>query len=85
MQPGANAGVHLGWVLFTEDDHYIREGRSGMFNAVVQPGEAVELTAALPPLPAGRYSVQLDMIDEQHAWFYQEGATEPLTVPLEVR
>ena len=85
MQPGANAGVHLGWVLFTEDDHYVREGRSGMFDAVVQPGEAVELTAALPPLPAGRYSVQLDMIDEQHAWFYQEGATEPLTVPLEVR
>ena len=44
-----------------------------MFDAVVPPGEAVDLTAALPPLPPGRYHVQLDMIDEQHAWFYQTG------------
>ena len=85
MQPGANAGVHLGWVLFTDNDAYVREGRSGMFDSVVPPGQSVEATAALPPLAKGRYRVQLDMIDEQHAWFYQEGATEPLTLPLEVR
>ncbi len=84
MQPGANAGVHLGWVLFTENDVYVREGRSGMFDAVVPPGQAVEVTAALPPLPPGRYHVQLDMIDEP-TWFYQMGATEPLTLPLEVK
>ncbi len=85
MQPGANAGVHLGWMLFNESDEDIHEGRSGMFDAVVLPGSAVELTVALPPLPPGRYHVQLDMVDEQHAWFYQTGATEPLNLPLEVR
>ena len=42
MQPGANAGVHVGWVLFNEKDESVREGRSGLFDAVVPPGEAVE-------------------------------------------
>ncbi|HVS39686.1 MAG TPA: tyrosine-protein phosphatase [Gemmataceae bacterium] len=84
MQPGANAGVHLGWMLSPENVEDIREGRSGLFDAVVQPGQSVELTVALPPLQRGRYRIQLDMVDEQHAWFYQTGATEPLTLSLEV-
>ena len=85
MQPGSNAGVHLGWTLLKENDEYLREGRSGLFDAVVQPGESVDLTVALPSLAAGRYHVQLDMIDEQHAWFYQTGGTQPLTLEVEVR
>jgi Tyrosine phosphatase family len=85
MQPGANAGVHMGWTLLNEKDEYLAEGRSGLFDAVVRPGDDVDLTVALPPLAAGRYHVQLDMIDEQHAWFYQTGDAEPLTVELEVQ
>jgi hypothetical protein len=85
MQPGANAGVHMGWTLLNEKDEYLAEGRSGLFDAVVRPGEDVDLTVALPPLAVGRYHVQLDMIDEQHAWFYQTGGAEPLTVELEVQ
>ncbi len=84
MQPGANAGVHLGWVLFNENDEEVHEGRSGLFDAVVAPGESVAVTAALPPLPLGRYRVQVDMMDEPE-WFYMMGATEPLTLPLEVK
>ena len=85
MQPGSNAGVHLGWTLLKENDEYLLEGRSGLFDKVVQPGESVDLTVALPSLAAGRYHVQLDMIDEQHSWFYQTGGTQPLTLELEVR
>jgi hypothetical protein len=85
MQPGANAGIHLGWTLLNDKDEYLNEGRSGLFDAVVPPGDGVDLTVALPSLAAGRYHVQLDMIDEQHAWFYQTGGTEPLTLELEVR
>ncbi len=85
MQPGNNAGVHMGWTLLNEKDEYLREGRSGLFDAVVRPGASIDLIVALPPLAAGRYHVQLDMIDEQHAWFYQTGGTEPRTLELEVQ
>jgi hypothetical protein len=85
MQPGNNAGIHLGWTLLNDKEVYLNEGRSGLFDAVVRPGENVDLTVALPSLAAGSYHVQLDMIDEQHAWFYQTGGTEPLTLELEVR
>jgi predicted protein tyrosine phosphatase len=85
LQPGSNAGVHLGWMLFDANDAYMREGRSGLFDAVVPPGDHIDLTVALPPLAPGRYQVQLDMVDEQHAWFYQTGATDPVTLDLEVQ
>lgn len=84
LQAGANAGVHAGWMLLDENEQYVREGRSGMFDAVVQPGQSIDLTVALPALLPGRYQVQLDMIDEQLGWFYQMGATQPLTLQVEV-
>ena len=34
-------------------------------------------TVALPALVAGKYTLVLDMVDEQQGWFYQHGA-EPL-------
>ncbi len=86
LQPGADAGVHLGWFLINDDQNYeAAEGRSGLFDAVVPPGGRVDLTVALPALPPGRYHVDLDMVDEQHAWFYQLGAEEPVRVEVEVR
>ena len=51
LQPGNNAGVHLGWFVINDDQNYeAGEGRSGLFDAVVPPGEGVDLTVA----PAGR-------------------------------
>ena len=86
LQPGANAGVHLGWYLTNDaNDEGAGDGRSGLFDAVVPPGGHVDLTVALPALPPGRYHADLDMVDEQHAWFYQTGTTEPVTVEVEVR
>ena len=86
LQPGDNAGVHLGWFVINDDQNYeAGEGRSGLFDAVVPPQGHVDLTVALPALSPGRYHVDLDMVDEQHAWFYQLGATKPVTVEVEVR
>lgn len=84
MQPGSGAGVHLGWVLLGEDGSPVKEGRSGLFDATVPPDGHIDLTVALPPLVRGRYQVQLDMIDEQQAWFYQSGGADPAALDLEV-
>jgi hypothetical protein len=86
MQPERNAGVHLGWMVETAEGDPVYEGRSGLFERVVPPGESVEVTVPLPTtLTPGRYRLRLDMIDEQHAWFYQEGASQPLYADVEVR
>ena len=85
MQPESDAGVHLGWMLMNDREEQVREGRCGMLDAVVPPDGRVDLTVALPALPPGKYRVDLDMVDEQHAWFYQTGADEPVPVEVEVR
>ena len=85
LQPESNAGVHLGWILTDGSGQFLRDGRSGLFDAVVPKDGAIDLTVALPSLPPGNYRVDLDMVDEQHAWFYQTGAEEPVPVDVEVR
>ncbi|MGH9676971.1 MAG: tyrosine-protein phosphatase, partial [Candidatus Acidiferrum sp.] len=84
FRPGNNAGVHAGWILFKKDDTYVCDGRSGLFHAVVEPGQHIDLTLSLPALrEKGSYYLRVDMVDEQHASFVQEGS-EPLFVDLEV-
>jgi hypothetical protein len=84
LRAGTNAGVHAGWSLTDAADAPVSTGRSGLFNAVIPPGDKVALTLALPPLPkAGRYHLCVDMEDDRHARFVQEGS-EPLFVELEV-
>ena len=54
LQPGDNAGVHLGWFVINDDQNYeAGEGRSGLFDAVVPPQGRVDLTVALPALSPG--------------------------------
>jgi hypothetical protein len=84
MRPGNNAGVHAAWWLTGAADLPAGSGRSGLFSATVPPGGHVDLTLSLPPLnAAGRYRLCVDMEDERHAKFFQEGS-EPLFVELEV-
>jgi hypothetical protein len=84
LSPGNNAGIHAGWVLSNSQDAPINFGCSGLFHATVPPGADVELTLSLPRLDvAGRYHLRVDMEDERHAKFFQEGS-EPLFVELEV-
>jgi hypothetical protein len=84
LRPGANAGVHCLYLVTDSEDRWVYEGRAGLFDAEVPPGGSIDLTLALPPLRApGRYRLRVDMTDEQHAKFFQEGS-EPLFRELEV-
>lgn len=85
LKPENNAGVHLGFVVTDPRDHLVTLSRSGLFDAEVPPGASIDLTFVLPALhEPGRYQVWVDMVDEQHCWFYQAGS-EPLDVDVEVR
>jgi hypothetical protein len=84
LRPGPNAGIHASWSLSDAEDRAVATGRSGLFDATVSPGEKLELTLALPALGSpGRYQLYVDMEDERHARFVQEGS-EPLIVEVEV-
>lgn len=86
FRPGTNAGIHVFWRVLTVNHEYlVKEGRSGLFHTEVPPGEAIELTLAVPSIEKpGLYLLRVDMADEQHAHFHQLGP-EPLDVELEVR
>ena len=54
------------------------------FDATVPPGGHIDLTLSLPALDIpGRYRLRVDMVDEQHAYFLQEGC-EPLAWEVEI-
>jgi protein tyrosine phosphatase (PTP) superfamily phosphohydrolase (DUF442 family) len=85
LRAGSNAGVHGCYVLWDSEGNQLLSGRSGLFDALVAPRQAVDLALALPALPKpGKYRLQIDMVDEQHCYFHQTG-TEPLEQELEVR
>lgn len=85
LKPENNAGIHLGYVVIDESHQLIRHDRGGLFSALVQPGESVDLPVLLPGArKPGKWTLWIDMVDEQHCWFYQAGS-EPLEWELEVR
>ena len=85
FRPGANAGIHLCWDVLDGDDQSLFSGRSGLFDAVVLPQKAIDLTLAIPAQSQpGRYRLRIDMADEQHGHFCQLGR-EPFIVELEVK
>jgi hypothetical protein len=85
LRPETNAGVHVRYVLWDDADQQLASARSGLFRQDVAPGQAVDLTLAVPALKKpGRYRVLVDMMDEQQCWFFQTGS-EPLEAELEVR
>jgi hypothetical protein len=84
FRPGTNAGIHASFVLTDPQDQCAGIGRAGLFHATVPPGASIDLTLSLPALRLrGRYRLRVDMVDEQHAYFLQEGS-EPLVCELEV-
>lgn len=84
LKPGTLAGIHLVANLYNAQERSFGVWRAGRFDAVVAPGESIDLTLALPPLWPGRYRLLVDMMDEQHCSFFQAGS-EPLEQELEVR
>jgi hypothetical protein len=80
----SNLGIHACFVLKDERNRGIASGRAGLFNRDVAPGQSIDLTVVLPAIRSpGRYRYLVDMVDEQHSWFYQVG-TEPMEGELEV-
>lgn len=80
---GVALGCHLhdanGHVLAV--DHLWRDLTSP--KRPIAPGESVELSFELPPLPAGEYEVEFDCVADKVAWFAQAGST-PVRVRLSV-
>jgi hypothetical protein len=84
LHPGHTSGTHLIFVLTNDKDQRVANGKSGLFHAVVPPGEFIDLTVILPGLTQpGRYELRLDMEEEQHAFFLQTGS-QPLICAVEV-
>jgi hypothetical protein len=84
MRPGNNAGIHAAFAVLDAQGQVVGDGRGGLFERTVGPGEEVELTLAVraPGVP-GAYDLRVDMVDEQHGYFLQLGS-EPLVWKLEV-
>lgn len=84
LHPAENSGTHLVFVLSNDKDQCVTWGKTGLFHALVQPGEFIDLTVVLPGLmQPGRYELRLDMEQEQHAFFLQTGS-QPLICTVEV-
>jgi hypothetical protein len=84
LHPSNNTGIHLIFVLSNDKDQRVVEGKSGLFHAVVPPGDFIDLSVVLPGLTKpGRYELRLDMEEEQHAFFLQTGS-QPLLCTVEV-
>jgi hypothetical protein len=85
LRPGANAGIHVGLLLWDPEGNPAVHDRAGLFDAGVSPGQTIDFTLVLPAVyRPGRYRMMVDMVDEQQCWFYQTGS-EPLERELEIR
>jgi hypothetical protein len=85
LRPENNAGIHAAFTLFDSQSGTVAEGRAGLFDAEVAPGESIDLTLALPAVhQPGKYRLVVDMVDEQHCSFFQAGS-DVLEWELEVR
>ncbi len=85
FSPASNAGIHAGFTIYDERNQQVAEGRAGLFEADVAPGESIDLTIVLPPIAQpGRYQLNVDLVDEQHCSFFQAGS-DLLEWELEVR
>jgi protein tyrosine phosphatase (PTP) superfamily phosphohydrolase (DUF442 family) len=84
FQPGSNAGIHAHFALFGPDAKNVGDGKAGLFHATVPPGAHIDLTLALPAVKQpGKYTLRVDLADEQHGSFLQFGA-DPLFCEVEV-
>jgi protein tyrosine phosphatase (PTP) superfamily phosphohydrolase (DUF442 family) len=74
MRVGSLAGVHLAYQVWDKGS-LLAEGRAGLFDRTVAPGETVSATLVVRPVPrAGRFRLLVDMAEERHCWFYQAGS-----------
>lgn len=85
FRPGNNAGIHCCFIVSRPELGFLKEGKAGLFHAEVAPGESIELTLALPPLPLpGKYRLLIYMNEPLHAKFHEAG-DDPLFCTVEAR
>ncbi len=85
FRPTKTAGHHVTFKLINEQQHMVYEGRAGLLNKLVPPGDVIEVVLRVPPIEAkGHYRLLVDMIEEGHCWFHQTGS-EPWEEELEIR
>ena len=84
MRANSQVGMHLAYQIW-DGAVMLIEGRAGLFDKEVAPGESVEMTLVTPPLGvAGRFRLIAGMAEEDHCWFYQAGS-EPHEEELWIR
>jgi hypothetical protein len=85
LRTNGSSGNHASFVVSDEHGFAQALGGAGHFNADVAPGDSIDLVLPVPALArAGRYSLHIDMTDEQQGSFGQEGS-EPLEWEFDVR
>jgi hypothetical protein len=85
LRPGLTSGVHVTFVVTDTHAAPVTQGKGGLLEAVVEPGTSIDLTLPVPALRRpGRYTLMVDVVDEQHCTFFQTGS-EPLECEFEVR
>lgn len=85
LKPGTFAGIHARFLLLNPEGKIIVHDRAGQFDAVVRPGESIELVIGLPPIrSAGTYPLMIDMALNQAISFVQLGS-EPIYDSLLIR
>jgi Tyrosine phosphatase family len=75
FRPLKTAGYHVTFKVLDKNQAVVHEGRAGMLDRLVQPGEKIQVVMIVPPIRiTGSYRLQVDMIEEGHCWFHQTGS-----------
>jgi hypothetical protein len=75
FRPLKTAGYHVTFKVLDAAYNVVHEGRAGMMDRLVQPGEKINVVMIVPPIRIkGQYRLQVDMIEEGHCWFHQTGS-----------
>lgn len=71
--------VHLGCHVFDQEgralhNSYHWEALTPGDGVAIRPGETFPVSVTMPPLPAGNYLLEFDMVSNEVAWFSQNGS-----------
>jgi len=84
LKPGLTSATQVGFNLFDDGDRVVHSGKWGLLERHVAPGEMYEFDLVVPSVPAGRYRLFVDMLDQRNGWFFQTGS-QPLEQELVFR
>jgi len=83
FRPGTWQGVHARYQITAADGTIMFQERAGLFDAIVHPGEAIDLTVGIPRLSPGKFRLFFDLVDVDQNAFSQYGV-DPIFWDFEV-